>query len=370
MQVVDSSRVLFKPPGRDADLSGMDWLRAWLCPTPADRARVVEASPRIRKARIIAAGAIGVGVLVGAPWNGWWTLLLFFPAGVHLVTMDRWMERTRRPELIPFFTLLAMMGVLAIAAVGTGGPDSPVLPWFALVPAMATLRYRLAVSLFLCGLAAVAILGVGYGTDAGAGLDDPVTMIAALVMVANIVGVCIALMGGELEHRDRAVLDPLTGLLNRTSLASRAAEIEEQARLSGSAVSVVILDLDRFKRVNDEFGHERGDAVLRDAAYEIRKSLRSFELVYRIGGEEFLLLLPGADLDSGLEIAERVRSAVALARPGDLELTISAGVATAEGDRVQYQDLFRCADSALLQAKREGRDRAVVAAAPRAAAAA
>ena len=61
----------------------------------------------------------------------------------------------------------------------------------------------------------------------------------------------------------------------------------------------MLLDLDRFKRVNDEYGHERGDAVLRDAAYEIRKSLRSFELVYRIGGEEFLLLLPGADLESG-----------------------------------------------------------------------
>ena len=112
------------------------------------------------------------------------------------------------------------------------------------------------------------------------------------------------------------MLDPLTGLLNRASLDSRAAEIEQQARLTDSAVALVLLDLDRFKRVNDEYGHERGDAVLRDAAYEIRKSLRSFELVYRIGGEEFLLLLPGADLDAGLEIAERVRIAVAQARPG------------------------------------------------------
>ena len=204
------------------------------------------------------------------------------------------------------------------AAAGTGGPDSPVLPWLALVPAMATLRFRLAVS--------VALAGVGGGADPGRGLrgrsraavaDDPVPMIAALVMVANIVGVCTALMRGELEHRDRAVLDPLTGLLNRASLESRVAEIEQQARLTDGAVALVLLDLDRFKRVNDEYGHERGDAVLRDAAYEIRKSLRSFELVYRIGGEEFLLLLPGADLEAGIEIAERVRSAVALARPGE-----------------------------------------------------
>ena len=173
-----------------------------------------------------------------------------------------------------------------------------------------------------------------------------------------------------MEHRDRAVLDPLTGLLNRASLESRVAEIEQQAHLTDGAVALVLLDLDRFKRVNDEYGHERGDAVLRDAAYEIRKALRSFELVYRIGGEEFLLLLPGTDLESGVEIADRVREAVALANPGGVEMTLSAGVATASGAEVRYEDLFRAADSALLSAKREGRDRVVAADAPRAAVAA
>ena len=344
----------------------MDLLRAWLCPTPAHRTRVLEASARIGKARIVIAGAIGVGVVAGGAWNGWWTLLLFVPAGLHLLTMDRWMERSDHPELVAFGTLLTMMLVLVVAAVGTGGPTSPVLPWFALVPAMATLRFRLAVSVALAGAAALLILAVGFAVNPAAALDYPVPMIAALVMVANIVGVSTALMWGELEHRDRAVLDPLTGLLNRASLKSRAAEIEQQARLTDGAVAVVLLDLDRFKRVNDEFGHERGDAVLRDAAYEIRKSLRSFELVYRIGGEEFLLLLPGADLDGGIEIAERVRAAVSVARPGDIEITLSAGVATAAGEDVRYDALFRAADLALLRAKREGRDQVVAAAEPRA----
>jgi diguanylate cyclase (GGDEF)-like protein len=348
----------------------MDSLQAWLCPTPAHRTRVVEASARIGKARLVIAGAIGAGVLLGAPWNGWWTLALFVPAGLHLVTMDRWMERSNRPELVAFGTLVTMLCVLVVAAVGTGGPHSPVLPWFALVPAMATLRFRLAVSIALAGVSAVLIIAIGYGVDAAQAAHNPVPMIAALVMVANIVGVSSALMWGELEHRDRAVLDPLTGLLNRASLESRAAEIEQQARLTDSAVSVVMLDLDRFKRVNDEYGHERGDAVLRDAAYEIRKSLRSFELVYRIGGEEFLLLLPGADLDAGLEVAERVRMAVAAARPGELDLTLSAGVAVGAGDGVSYEELFRAADRALLDAKREGRDRVVAADAPRPAVAA
>jgi diguanylate cyclase (GGDEF)-like protein len=332
--------------------------------------RVVEASARIGKARIVIAGAIGAGVLVGAPWNGWWTLLLFLPAGLHLVTMDLWMKRSDYPELVAFATLLTMLGVLVIAAAFTGGPSSPVLPWFALVPAMATLRFRLAVCVGLAAVSALLILGVGFGVDAGRALDYPVPMIAALVMVANIAGVCTALMWGELEHRDRAVLDPLTGLLNRASLESRVAEIEQQARLTDGAVAVVLLDLDRFKRVNDEYGHERGDAVLRDTAYEIRKALRSFELVYRIGGEEFLLLLPGADMNAGIEIAERVRMAVGEARPGDVEMTLSAGVSTAAGLEVRYEHLFRTADLALLQAKREGRDRVVASAEPRAVAAA
>jgi diguanylate cyclase (GGDEF)-like protein len=348
----------------------MDSLRAWLCPTPAHRTRVVEASARIGKARLVIAGAIGAGVVLGAPWNGWWTLALFVPAGLHLLTMDRWMERSDRPELVAFGTLLTMLCVLVVAAAGTGGPHSPVLPWFALVPAMATLRFRLAVSIALAGVSALLIIAVGYVTDPAQAAEYQVPMIAALVMVANIVGVSSALMWGELEHRDRAVLDPLTGLLNRASLESRAAEIEQQARLTDGSVSVVVLDLDRFKRVNDEYGHERGDAVLRDAAYEIRKSLRSFELVYRIGGEEFLLLLPGADLDAGLEVAERVRMAVATARPGELDLTFSAGVAVGSGAGVSYEELFRAADRALLDAKREGRDRVVAAAAPRSAVAA
>ena len=340
----------------------MDSLRAWLCPTPWHRLRVVEASSRTRKVRIVAVGAVGVGVLAATPWTGLWMLALFIPSSIHLLTVDRWIERSASPELIPFFSFLVMLLLLAGAAAGSGGPDSPVLPWLAIVPAIAALRFRMAVCVALAGVAALLIIGVAFAIDPARVADDPLPLIAALVMLVNVVAVCTALMRGELEHRDRAVLDPLTGLLNRASLESRAMEIEQQARLTDGSVALVLLDLDRFKCVNDDYGHERGDAVLRETAEVIRTSLRSFELVYRIGGEEFLLLLPGADLDAGLAIAERVRNTVALARPGELELTLSAGVATAAGEKVRYDDLFRAADRALLRAKREGRDRVVSAA--------
>jgi diguanylate cyclase (GGDEF)-like protein len=309
-------------------------------------------------------------VVLAAPWLGWWLLLLYAPVGVHLVTVEHWLQRSERPELVAFSSLMLMLAMFAISVALTGGPESPVLPWAVLIPAMATLRFRLEVGLGLAVLAVLVIVGVGFASDPQLALENPVPMIAAVVLVANIVGICVALMSGELEHRHLAVLDPLTGLLNRASLDSRVAEIEQQARLTSGPVSVVILDLDRFKQINDEHGHERGDAVLRDTADEIRKALRSFELVYRIGGEEFLLLLPGVGLEQGVEIAERVRSAVAESRPGDLDLTLSAGVATASGAEVSYGHLFREADAALLRAKREGRDRLVMASAPLAATAA
>src|SRR5215217_4021995 len=258
----------------------MDSLRAWLCPTPWHRLRVAEAGARTRKVRIVAVGAIGVGVLGAAPWTGWWMLALFVPSAIHLITVERWMARSASPELVPFLTLVTMLFLLAGSAAGTGGPSSPVLPWLAIVPAIAALRFRMAVCVAMAGVAGVLILAVGFGTDPAQAAHDPLTIIAALVMLVNVVAVCTALMSGELEHRDRAVLDPLTGLLNRASLESRVAEIEQQARLTDGAVALVLLDLDRFKRVNDEHGHERGDAVLRDTAYQIRKALRSFELVY------------------------------------------------------------------------------------------
>jgi diguanylate cyclase (GGDEF)-like protein len=197
--------------------------------------------------------------------------------------------------------------------------------------------------------------------DTQAVVQDPTRLISAVALLIAVTAITSALMEGELEHRDRAVLDPLTGLLNRASLASRVIEIEEQAHLTGGAVSVVVLDLDGFKRVNDTHGHDRGDSVLRDVAYEIRKSLRSFELVYRIGGEEFLVLLPGVELSEAVRIAERARDAVADARPGGLDLTISAGVAAGSGGDISYEKLFRAADGALLDAKRAGRDRVAVA---------
>jgi diguanylate cyclase (GGDEF)-like protein len=153
----------------------------------------------------------------------------------------------------------------------------------------------------------------------------------------------------------------LTGLLNRHALMPRFIELSHQARLTQQPVCMVLCDVDGFKAINDEYGHDRGDAVLRDVAYELRKRLRSFELVYRLGGEEFLIVLPGVDREAGLEVAERLRDAVEQTRPQGIRITISAGLSAGSGEDVEYDTLFRAADAALYDAKRAGRNQVVAA---------
>jgi diguanylate cyclase (GGDEF)-like protein len=335
----------------------MDRISSWLCPTEHHRARALEAGERVRAARTLAAITCGISLLATAPFVSWWFLLLFGVVAVVLGTLDRRLERSERPELVAAQTSLIVLSVLALGTALSGGESSPALPWMILPVATSAARFRPQVVIVGAAITAATMFGVSVGVDPSGVADDPTRLISSLTLLIAITAIMSALMEGELEHRDRAVLDPLTGLLNRASLDARALEIEEQAHLTGGAVSLIVLDLDGFKHVNDTFGHKRGDAVLRDVAYEIRKSLRSFELVYRIGGEEFLVLLPGVDLSEALEIAERVRHSVEEARPGELDLTISAGVATDAGGHITYDELFRRADVALLEAKRSGRNR-------------
>jgi diguanylate cyclase (GGDEF)-like protein len=183
-----------------------------------------------------------------------------------------------------------------------------------------------------------------------------VPVFATLGLLVSIVAVTMALMNAELQHREDAVLDPLTGLLNRKALDSRFQELELQARQSEASVCVIAADLDHFKSVNDAHGHRRGDDVLRDVTYEMRKRLRTFELMYRVGGEEFLVVLPGVDLPEGVAVAERLRLAVAERKPGGLDVTISLGVAAACGAEVTYDGLLAAADRALYDAKDAGRN--------------
>lgn len=163
----------------------------------------------------------------------------------------------------------------------------------------------------------------------------------------------------EKEIRRLSETDRLTGLSNRLKLDEVLATELEQSSLRGLPCSIVLLDIDYFKRVNDVFGHLVGDTVLRDVARMLAQGVRMYDTVGRWGGEEFMMILPGADTDDAAAVAERVRVSIAahsFERVG--KLTVSLGVATTRGE-MSIVELVVSADDALYRAKNNGRDQVV-----------
>ncbi|RZS58281.1 GGDEF domain-containing protein [Sphaerotilus mobilis] len=167
----------------------------------------------------------------------------------------------------------------------------------------------------------------------------------------------------QAKLRDASVRDPLTGLFNRRYLDATLRRELHRAHREGRPLSLMVVDADHFKRVNDHYGHAGGDEVLRQIARVLQDSHRSEDVVCRFGGEEFVVVLPGSDLTFAAERAESLRRMVeSLAIPTDggfAHITISIGVtATWPGD--DADKLFKRADAAVYEAKRSGRNRVVV----------
>lgn len=165
----------------------------------------------------------------------------------------------------------------------------------------------------------------------------------------------------EERLRELATTDPLTGLANRRSFLDHAEREFGRSRRYGAPLSFLMLDMDRFKNINDIYGHDVGDMVLRSLAETGRKVLRGVDLMGRMGGEEFAVLLPETGIEEALAVAERLRANVeqSVVRDqdgGEVHCTVSLGVAQAHEDE-SLHDLLRRADAALYEAKNSGRNR-------------
>ena len=165
-----------------------------------------------------------------------------------------------------------------------------------------------------------------------------------------------------------ATTDPLTGLLNRRSFKAACSREFERFRRQGTALSLMVLDIDHFKTINDRFGHDVGDKALVQLATTCLAKLRRTDVMARLGGEEFTILMPGSKPEDAMILAERLRVSVSqieiAAEAGPVTFTMSIGMARARpGDDALDQALAR-ADVALYEAKRTGRNRIVVAAEP------
>ena len=169
------------------------------------------------------------------------------------------------------------------------------------------------------------------------------------------------LVGARELLRTQATHDSLTALLNRAAILDLLNKELSRAARKNESVAVIMADLDHFKRINDTYGHQAGDAVLHEAARRMQSALREYDAIGRYGGEEFLIVSAQCGPAEAVNLAERLRECIA-ARPmifanESVPITVSLGVAAATGDCARPEELMRAADEALYGAKDRGRNR-------------
>ncbi len=259
--------------------------------------------------------------------------------------------------------LLGPVGVVLIAlalATTPGAGDGAVLYVWPVLWSTCFFGRRGAIAIVICIAVAHALVLLALPAASsfpGRWVDVMVTVGVVAVVVMTLV-----------RHNDEMLVsleseartDALTGLLNRRGFDERAALELARARREEACVALAAFDLDHFKRINDEWGHDVGDRVLINAAATLQAESRDIDVVARFGGEEFVALLPGADTEDAQAFAERVRESLALSGHARLPAArVSAGILACRAP-ASVGEMLHGADSALYAAKRAGRDRAVV----------
>lgn len=335
-------------------------------------------------------------------------MLPLMPIAIILVYLFNDEGSVRRQNYPPLITVLAV-GLGAAYLLNRAGRYRPaallavacavVAPWGSLIvdPLVRAgdsvpLTY-VAVSVLLCSIllsarttavvAGVQIVGLcllPVLVPETAGINWPsfiilMLFVSVLSIVANVVrrkdAEQIDRQTGQLTERhaqlrEQSVRDPLTGLFNRRHLEEMLEQEAHRAARQQSPLGVIMLDIDRFKLFNDTHGHAAGDELLREVGRMLRGQLRETDVACRFGGEEFVLLLPGASVEVLQRRAERIRSAAEQLRvtfDGRIldGITLSIGIAEFPSHGATGEAVLRAGDAALYQAKREGRDRVAVA---------
>jgi diguanylate cyclase (GGDEF)-like protein len=328
----------------------------------ARRERLLDMEQRVRRYRAACFAILALVLASAGPAVGWLWLAPLAAGFCGFTVADRFMQASPRPWLWVAGAWGLLPLLLGGAVVATGGPASPVLMWFALPAVTLGARFEpWGMAVGTAYLLTVFLLSTVAADPAGAAAHSQELGATAALILSTVI-LSGALVESDRAHRRRSTLDPLTGLFNRNALEQRLAELDGQPCDDGEGASHALLlcDLDHFKDVNDQLGHAAGDAVLQDVAYTMRAALRASDSIYRIGGEEILVILPGASRQNAVDIAERLRLAVRDRRPAGVAVTISVGVAITRPSVVDTDDLVGRADEALYAAKAGGRDMVAV----------
>ena len=295
-------------------------------------------------------------------------------ASAILVSLTRFTRAAAHLATAAIFLSLVGPGVYA------GGINSSSVVWLVFVPVAATVMGGTANGLFWSIASIVAVMGLYLFDQAfivGWTARPPQSLDRAVELVLSIMGAGVVLLfneqikrrhmvnldGVQAQLTELAEMDPLTHVLNRRSFI-RKAESELARSGEGRGFSILLLDVDHFKRINDTYGHNIGDKVLNRIVTICSPALRKEDILARMGGEEFIALLPNTAASAATEVAERLRKLVQNTsidtKEGTVNITVSIGVSSySPTETSSVQELIRRADEAMYKAKEAGRNRVV-----------
>ena len=312
----------------------------------------------------IGVGNAGVFVALGAAWNGarafngrrarWWPVFVA-PAIWMLAMLQPAIADSLAHRIVTSSLLSCVLSCALAWEIWANGKET--LVWrgpFAAVPALH------AVFLLVRTVGALTLdfppNMMSGGPFVGFGVLEPILMMFA----ATIIG--LRLTDKRLRNvlRRAASTDGLTGFLNHGAFMDLARERVERAREQNDVITLLLFDLDRFKQLNDRYGHAAGDLALRNFSTIVKRRVSATDFVGRVGGEEFAALLIGRGADDGRQVAEHIRAEFAgspVSHGGQsITVTVSVGVRTVCGSTADFESLMISADEALYAAKRGGRD--------------
>lgn len=330
---------------------------SWLVRDELERDHLRDLNDRLSATHNAAFVFVFAALVASIPWLGW---KLFIPAAVVIpfyVAVEHSLHRFRRPEyaLMAAWVMVQLSLLAGAAIVPEPAPYQLLLFVAMLVGTAAVFPARGVV--FAAGANSLIVVGAGMVANPQLLINEPGLAAGPLSLIVLIALTSAVTGRSALDHRADAVVDPLTGLLNRSALQARVAELTHLSELEKARVAVIVCDLDGFKGINDTRGHGVGDEVIRTVGNAMRNHLRGFEWAFRLGGDEFVILLPHGH-DEAAAVAERLRSVIEELRVQGVLVTGSFGVAASQVDEAfDFDQVFRQADAALYEAKRAGRNR-------------
>jgi diguanylate cyclase (GGDEF)-like protein len=280
-------------------------------------------------------------------------LAIVLAAGLLFVAR-RVSDGSPHPQRWALVEQVLVSGMFAGMMSQTGGVQGPVAPLLFLSVLIGAARFDDVLTRTLLLAAVVAMTGLAQlaaGSSASANAAVLLAWLGAFVCATELVRTLVA---AELSARTRADHDGLTGLRNRSALERCLTELDAQSQTTAAPVSLLLCDLDEFKAVNDTLGHAAGDVVLADVAAALRGELPGYDLIFRMGGDEYVVVLPGSSAVQAQAVGDRLGNAIRQA-VGSYGVSASIGTATRRRDLASH--LLVEADAALYGAKRGGRNR-------------